>query len=140
VVIVSVEFFGTYFDLGKQRKRNKDDMISTTKIFEVNNTNFEEEVIKNKVPVVVEFGASWCGPCHIIAPMIEELAAEYNGIVKFCRLDTDESVKIKDKYGISLIPSILLLNSGKVADILVGTKPKSELKTKIDNLLNSNPE
>jgi len=115
-------------------------MISTTKIFDVNSKNFEEEVVKNKVPVVVEFGASWCGPCHIIAPMIEELAVEYDGIVKFCRLDTDENVDIKEKYGISLLPTILLFNNETVADILVGTKPKSEMKLKIDNLLNSKPE
>ncbi|MCD4731471.1 MAG: thioredoxin [Bacteroidales bacterium] len=112
-------------------------MISTAKIFEVNKTNFEKEVIQNKVPVVLEFGASWCGPCHIIAPIMEELAIEYDRIIKFCKLDTDENAEIKEKYGISDLPTILLLNNGSVADIIVGTKPKSEIKMKIDNLLNS---
>ncbi len=112
-------------------------MISTAKIFEVNKANFEKEVIRNKISVVVEFGASWCGPCHIIAPIIDELAVEYDGIIKFCKLDTDENAEIKEKYGISDLPAILLFNNGSVADIILGTKPKSEMKLKIDNLLNS---
>lgn len=111
-------------------------MISTSNIINVDKGNFESEVTHSKIPVFVEFGASWCGPCHIIAPMIEELAVEYNGSLKFCRVDTDENIPLKEKFGVSDLPTIILFKSGLVTEFIVGTKPKSELKISLEKLLN----
>jgi thioredoxin 1 len=112
-------------------------MISTSNFLNVNNLNFEREVINSKTPVVVEFGANWCGPCHIMAPMIKELADEYNGSIKFCKVDTDENVQLKERLGVVDLPTIILFKSGSVNDFIVGTISKSELKQNLDNLINN---
>jgi thioredoxin 1 len=96
---------------------------------------FEQEVVKSAQPVLVDFWAPWCGPCRMIGPVIEELAKEYAGKVKVCKLNTDEAQDSASKYQISAIPTILLFKGGKVVQQLVGLQPKEELKKHLDELL-----
>jgi thioredoxin 1 len=102
---------------------------------QVTDANFEAEVVKCNIPVLVDFWAPWCGPCRMIGPVIDELAKEYAGKVKVCKLNTDENQDIAAKYQISAIPTILLFKGGKLAQQLVGLQPKEELKKQLDELL-----
>ncbi len=102
---------------------------------QVTDANFEAEVLKSNIPVLVDFWAPWCGPCRMIGPVIDELAKEYAGKVKVCKLNTDENQDTASKYQISAIPTILLFKGGKLAQQLVGLQPKEELKKNLDELL-----
>ncbi|MCL4509761.1 MAG: thioredoxin [Bacteroidetes bacterium] len=104
----------------------------------VSSQNFETEVMKSNLPVLVDFWASWCAPCRIIAPIVEELAKEYNGKVKVAKLDVDANRDIATAFGIMSIPTLLIFNNGKVADQLVGAVPKSMLVDKITRVLERN--
>lgn len=106
-----------------------------TNLIDIRKDNFESEVLLSNVPVLLEFGASWCGPCHIIAPGINKLAIEYDGRVKFGLLDVDEDVEIKVKYGVRDLPTIILFKDGRIEDFIVGTKPTLEVKSRLDELL-----
>ncbi len=97
--------------------------------------NFEQEVIKSGLPVLVDFWAPWCGPCRMLGPVIDELAKEYAGKVKVCKLNTDEAQNTAGKYQISAIPTILLFKGGSLAHQLVGLQPKEELKKHLDEMI-----
>ena len=102
---------------------------------QLTDANFEAEVVKSAQPVLVDFWAPWCGPCRMIGPVIEELAKEYAGKVKVCKLNTDEAQDTAGKYQISAIPTILLFKGGKMAEQLVGLQPKEEIKKHLDQLI-----
>ena len=102
---------------------------------QLTDASFDQEVIKSAIPVLVDFWAPWCGPCRMIAPAIEELATEYAGKVKVCKLNTDECPDSSSTYRISAIPTILLFKGGKMVKELVGLQPKEELKRQLDGLL-----
>ncbi len=89
--------------------------------------NFNEEVIKSETPVIVDFWAEWCGPCHIMSPIIDEVAKEYEGKAKIGKVNVDENQVISSKYGIMSIPTILAFKDGKVIGQLVGARPRKDV-------------
>ncbi len=97
--------------------------------------NFKKEVIESDLPVLVDFWASWCGPCKMIAPHIEELAKEYAGKMKIGKVDVDTNSKVATSYAVMSIPTIIFLKKGKVMNQLVGAISKVELKRKIEENL-----
>ena len=98
-------------------------------------SNFEQVVLQAKIPVMVDFWAQWCGPCRMVAPVIEELAQEYEGRVSFGKVDVDQNPKIASQYGIMSIPTLLLFKDGKPITNIVGFRPKAELKQSLDDVL-----
>ena len=104
----------------------------------VNSKNFDSEVVKSKLPVLVDFWAAWCGPCRMIAPVVEELAKEYDGKLKVAKVDVDVNQGIATSFGIMSIPTLLIFNGGRVADQLVGAVPKSTLVDRIKRVLERN--
>lgn len=94
--------------------------------------NFETEVLKSDIPVLVDFWAAWCGPCKQIAPVIDELAKEYQGKVKVGKLDTEENNNIPAKFGITAIPTIIIFKNGNIANKMIGVKSRKDLKDAID--------
>ena len=110
-------------------------MTSDKKQTTLTDANFQKEVLENSQPVLVDFWADWCGPCHMIAPAIEELAADFEGRAKVGKLDVDANGKIAGQYGIRSIPAILLFKDGQVVDQVIGVAPKSELTNKLNDLI-----
>lgn len=104
-------------------------------VVHVDDDNFKTEALDSPVPVLVDFWAAWCGPCKMIAPVIEELAVEYSGKVKVAKLDTEKSRQIPARYGIRGIPTIILFNKGQVVDQIVGAVPKPTLVSFINKAL-----
>jgi thioredoxin 1 len=97
--------------------------------------NFKKEVLESNVAVLVDFWATWCGPCKMIAPIVEELAAEYKGRVKIGKLDVDSNPKSAASYGIMSIPTLIFFKGGKVLDQITGALNKAELKKRIEENL-----
>jgi len=96
-----------------------------------NDANFKQEVLESDVPVLVDFWAQWCAPCHMVAPVVEEIAKKYKGKLKVCKINVDEAPNTASKYGIMSIPTLAIFKNGKVADKVVGALPKSELEPTI---------
>jgi thioredoxin 1 len=102
---------------------------------EVNDSNFDEVVLKSDKPVMVDFWAEWCGPCRMIAPAVEEISKEFAGKVVVAKCDVDNSIEVAAKFGIRNIPTVLFFKNGKVADKQVGAVPKSNFVNKLNALL-----
>ena len=96
---------------------------------------FEQDVIENDTPVLVDFWAPWCGPCRMVAPIVEELSAEYDGRVKFVKLNTDENPMVAGRFGIRSIPTLLVFKGGDNVGQIVGFRPKGELAKRLDEAL-----
>lgn len=93
-----------------------------------NDKNFKQEVLESDLPVLVDFWAVWCGPCLMAAPVVEQIAKEYKGKLKVCKLNVDEAPKTASNYGIMSIPTLAIFKEGKIVDKVIGALPKSELE------------
>ena len=102
---------------------------------EVTDQTFQADVLDSTSPVVVDFWAVWCGPCRMVAPLVEELSTEYEGRVKFRKLNVDENPETSMKYGIRSIPTLLVFKDGKPVDQVIGAVPKKELQKHVDAVL-----
>jgi thioredoxin 1 len=102
---------------------------------EVNGNNFQKEVLESSLPVLVDFWASWCMPCRMLAPTIEKLAKENQGKLKVCKLNTDENQNIAAQYGIQGIPTLIIFKEGKEVGRTVGVMPKEKLQEKLNPIL-----
>ena len=99
----------------------------------VSDDTFESEVLNSDIPVLVDYWAEWCGPCKVIAPVLEEIASEYDGKMKICKLDIDENEDTPPKYGIRGIPTLMLFKNGAVEATKVGALSKSQLTAFVDS-------
>jgi len=102
---------------------------------EISDATFDQEVVKADTVVLVDFWADWCGPCKMIAPIVEALAEEYDGKVKFTKLDVDSNPRSATNFGIRGIPTLLIFKDGKPVDQVVGAVPKSEIKKRLEEAL-----
>ncbi|MHB1419600.1 MAG: thioredoxin [Bacillota bacterium] len=101
-------------------------------VIHVNDSTFDQEVLQSTVPVVVDFWAEWCGPCRMLAPVLEDLATDYGDQVRVAKLNVDENRATAGQFGIMSIPSLGIFRGGKPVNWIVGFMPKQELKSKID--------
>jgi thioredoxin 1 len=108
--------------------------MASPKIVVLTQENFAAEVLQSSIPVLVDFWAEWCGPCKAIAPILDELADEYDGKVKLGKVNIDEQQTIAAEYGIRAIPTLLLFDKGQVADQIVGLRSKRDLKASFDRV------
>jgi thioredoxin 1 len=104
-------------------------------VLAVNDKDFESEILKSTLPVVLDLWAPWCGPCRMIAPITEKLAKEYAGRIKFCKINVDENRLVASKYMVQSIPLLLLFKNGRVVDQIIGAVPEQALRTKVEVLL-----
>ena len=102
---------------------------------QVSDSDFVQEVLESDTPVLVDFWADWCAPCKMVAPLIDELANEYDGKIKFTKVDVDNNPETAMKYGIRSIPTLLVFKDGNPIDQLVGALPKAVIKKKLDEVL-----
>ena len=105
------------------------------KIVHISDTSFNQDVLESDGPVLVDFWAEWCGPCKMIAPVLEELADDYEGKLKICKLDIDANTQTAPKYGIRGIPTLIVFNNGEVVGTKVGALSKSQLSAFIDSVI-----
>ncbi len=98
-------------------------------------TDFENEVLKSDLPVLIDFSATWCGPCQMMGPVLEQLANEYNGKAKVLKIDLDEAMDIAEQYGVVSVPTMIFFQNGEEKDRLVGVTPVPVLKDKLDSFL-----
>jgi thioredoxin 1 len=110
-------------------------MANESSLVQVNDKSFASEVLNSGLPVLVDFWATWCGPCRSIGPIVEELANEFMGKVKVTKLNVDESPATPSQYGVRGIPTLILFKDGKILDQIVGAVPKARLKAMIEKAL-----
>lgn len=103
-------------------------------VIQVSSSNFEEEVIKSNLPIVLDFYADWCGPCRMVSPVLEHLSGEYEGRVKFVKIDTDKNSDVANSLNVLALPTILLLESGKIKDTIVGANPAELYRQHINKI------
>jgi thioredoxin 1 len=108
--------------------------MSAPKIISVSEDNFEQEVLKSPVPVLVDFWAEWCGPCKMIVPILDDLADEYDGKVKIAKVNVDDNQGLASRYGVTAIPTLLFFKDGDVVDQVRGFRSRRDLKESFDRV------
>ena len=103
----------------------------------ITDANFEQEVLKSNLPVLIDFWAEWCAPCRMIGPIVEEIAKEYDGKLKVGKLDVDSNPQVSMKYGVRSIPTLLVFRDGRVVEQIIGAVPKHQLVDKIKSHVGS---
>ncbi len=111
------------------------DKQSNTNTITVNDENFDEEVLQSDIPVLVDFWAEWCGPCKVVGPTIEALAADYRGKVKVAKLNIDDNLEATGRFGVRSIPTLIVFKDGKAQEAAVGVKSKGQLAELIDQYI-----
>jgi len=101
----------------------------------VDDSNFQQEVVESELPVLVDFWAPWCGPCNIVGPVVAEIAQEYAGKLKVCKVNVDNANATANSFGIRGIPTLMIFKGGKAVEQIVGAVPKSQITPRIDSLL-----
>ncbi|MFH1316227.1 MAG: thioredoxin [Candidatus Woesearchaeota archaeon] len=101
----------------------------------VNNKNFKEEVTNSNIPVIIDFWASWCGPCQMLGPVFEEVSYEYKDKMKFVKVNTEEEENLANRFSIQALPTLIIAKNGEEIDRLVGFHQKDDLKKKIDEIM-----
>ena len=109
-------------------------MTEGSALMHVTDSDFEQQILKSEVPVLVDFWAAWCGPCRTVGPLVEELAGEYQGKVKIAKLNVDDNKQTPQKYGVKGIPTLMLFKNGAVVDQVVGAVPKSRIQDMLDKV------
>lgn len=104
-------------------------------LIELNDKNFDTEVIKSELPVLVDYWASWCGPCRMVSPVVEELSREFNGKIKVAKVNVDDNSNLATRFRIMNIPTLVLFKGGKEVDRIVGVTPKTELVKRVNKIL-----
>ena len=102
---------------------------------QVTDATFKQEVLESEVPVLVDFWAPWCGPCRMVAPIVDEIATQYDGQVKVVKVNTDENPSVASQYGIRSIPTLMIFKGGQRVDMVVGAVPKTTLATTLEKYL-----
>jgi len=102
---------------------------------QVTDSTFKQEVLESEVPVLVDFWAPWCGPCRMVAPIVDEISAQYEGQIKVVKLNTDENPTVASQYGIRSIPTLMIFKGGQRVDMVVGAVPKTTLATTLEKYL-----
>jgi thioredoxin len=109
--------------------------MASNSIMEVNDSNFDQDVLKSDKPVLIDFWAAWCGPCRALAPIVDELATAYEGKVKVAKMDVDRNSATPMRYGVRGIPTLLVFKGGQVKEQIVGYVPKEQIQKAIDKHL-----
>jgi thioredoxin 1 len=121
-----------YLDRSKKYKQG---FLGMSAALQVTDASFKQDVLECEVPVLVDFWAPWCGPCRMVAPVVDEIAEQYKGQVKVVKLNTDENPSVASKYGIRSIPTLMIFKGGQRVDMVVGAVPKTTLSNTLDKHL-----
>lgn len=106
-------------------------------VLDITDQTFDKEVLKSTLPVLLDLWAPWCGPCRMVSPVVESLADNNKGKLKFCKINVDENQKTASKYGIMSIPTLMFFKDGVIIDTIIGAVPESTLQSKIDELIDA---
>ena len=109
--------------------------MASNKVLEFSDSNFEDEVINSDIPVLVDFWAPWCGPCRIIAPVVEEISESHEGKIKVGKLNVDDNQQTSMKFGIRSIPTLLVFKNGKIFEQIIGAVPKTEIERVVNSAI-----